>query len=293
MDRRSRGLTLGLALLAALAAPSALAAPPAWVVRGPAGQELWLLGSVHYLTDEDYPLPPLVDDLYSRAHALVMEIDLDDLDPGAAQAAFAAAALLPDGVSLEQRVTPDVYARTQAAARELGLALGPFRRYEPWLVALTLLQRQMAEHGYRPEAGIERYLLERAARDGKDVLGLEQVEAQVQVFDRLSPRDQQAVLEQTLEELDDADASLRELATAWRDGRLETLAAGLSEEFDAFPTLYDALVVERNEAWIDDIERLLDAGGGHLIVVGALHLVGEHNVPELLRARGLGVEPVH
>ena len=75
-----------LALLAALL-PAALASadPAAWRVTGRNGGEVTLLGSMHVLRASDYPLPPLVDQLYAQADTLVMELDLDDPKLGAQQ----------------------------------------------------------------------------------------------------------------------------------------------------------------------------------------------------------------
>jgi len=74
------------------------------------------------------------------------------------------------------------------------------------------------------------------------------------------------------------------------------LVAGLNErrnprvtlvhDFDKFPELYRSLIVDRNRKWADEIGALLDDDANYLIVVGALHLVGQDSVIELLRAHG-------
>ena len=94
------------------------------------------------------------------------------------------------------------------------------------------------------------------------------------------------MLEQTLNELDEADTEMAKLATAWRDGHLETLSEGLLADFKAFPGLYETLVKNRNASWVEPLERYLRDGRHYLVVVGALHLVGRDNVIDLLKARG-------
>src|SRR5690606_7875574 len=150
----------------------------------------------------------------------------------------------------------------------------------------------LAQSGIRADSGIERYLLGKAATDAKEVLGLETIDEQLAVFDGLPASEQQALLVQTLQEIESLGASVDELLDAWRDGRLDTLADELSAEFERFPALYDALVVARNRAWIDPLAAHLEAPEPRLVVVGALHLIGEHSVVDLLRERGLSVEPV-
>jgi uncharacterized protein YbaP (TraB family) len=278
-------------LLAALvAALPAAADPAAWRVRGADDAELFLLGSMHMLRESDYPLPAVVDELFEGADGLVMELDLDDLSPAAQQSAVLATAVLPPGTVLADVLREDVYSLAATRAAQLGIDLRLLERFEPWLVAITMLDQGMRSFGYRAERGIEQYLLGRARRAAKPIVGLETLEAQLAIFDELPPEFQQELLEQTLQELSDAETAMAQLTAAWRDGRLEELTEQLLADFAAFPGLYETLVTARNTAWIGTLERLLERGGSHLVVVGALHLVGPDNVVELLERQGYRVE---
>jgi hypothetical protein len=281
-----------VAALTCLCTAAAQADPAAWRVTGDGDGELWLLGSVHYLREQDYPLPGIVDELYRRADVLVMELDLDDLDPVQSQAKFLAAAMLPAGRELPDVLPMDVYALAAERAGAIGIDLALLERFEPWLVAVTMLDLGMGRLGYRAERGLEQYLLRKAEQDGKEILGLETLDAQIAVFDGLSAAEQQALLEQTLEELDAAETAMAQMISAWRAGRLDGLADTLMQEFASFPRLYDALVVDRNTNWLDSLAAFLEDPRPHLVVVGALHLVGEDNVIELLTARGFDVRAV-
>ena len=244
---------------------------------------------MHELRASDYPLPRSIDELYASAETLVMELDLDDLDAGAEQSTFLTAAMLPEGKTLSDVVAPPLYARTDREARSLGIDIATLERFEPWMVAVSLLELGTRRAGFEAERGIEQYLVGKARRDHKKVIGLETVEFQVGLFDGLSSRDQQALLEQTVEELGSAGTTLDMLARAWRDGALETATKELLGEFDGFPELYDKLVKDRNARWVPILERLLEDGRRYLVVVGALHLVGDDSVVALLRKRGYEV----
>ena len=68
--------------------------------------------------------------------------------------------------------------------------------------------------------------------------------------------------------------------------RAEWKKFGRSEaEYDR---MMDEMLYERNASWIEPIERLHAAGGG-FIAVGAMHLVGQRSVLDLLRQRGYKV----
>jgi uncharacterized protein YbaP (TraB family) len=171
-------------------------------------------------------------------------------------------------------------------SRELGVDLALLERFEPWFVAVTLLDQGMRKLGFQAERGLEQYLVGKSRRAGKEILGLETLAMQIGIFDSLSPSSQQAMLEQTLQELDEAETAMVDLAVAWRDGRLETLSDELLDDFDDFPGLYDMLVTERNTAWVGALERYLRDGRRYLVVVGALHLVGRDNLIDMLATRG-------
>lgn len=277
-----------LAATACLLSVSAWGNPAAWHVSGE-NSELWLLGSIHYLREQDYPLPPPIDELYQKADTLVMELDLDDLDLLAAQASFMAAGVLPDSRTLRTVLAPAVYELTESRAADLGLPLMLLEHLEPWLVALTLMDLGMSRLGYEASHGLEQYLLRRSLADGKEILGLESLGDQIGIFDSLSWAEQEALLLHTLTDLQAPEAAMAALLKAWRDGNLDELATELSANFEEFPKLQTALVGARNRRWAVKLEELLQGNGRYLVVVGALHLVGEDSVIELLSARGLDV----
>ena len=158
---------------------SAQAEPAAWRVTGEDTGELLLLGSIHYLRQEDYPLPSNIDELYQQADTLVMELDLDDLDTLSVENLFVEAGTLPPGSSLQTVLTPAVYELAETRSAEFGLDLAFATRLEPWLVAITLMDLGMNALGFNASRGLEQHLLRRATSDGKQVLGLETLEDQI------------------------------------------------------------------------------------------------------------------
>ena len=280
-----------LALLAA-ALPAGLAAadPAAWRMTGQNGSEVTLLGSMHILRPSDHPLPPTVDALINGADSIVMEIDLDDLDPIAQQRLVLETAMLPQGTVLKDVLDEDAYRLAEEHLGALGVDVNALERFEPWFLAITALDLGMRKLGFQSERGVEQYVVGRARASGKEIVGLETIEFQMGLFDALPREQQQALLEQTLDELDEGAVVLDKMVASWRAGELESLSAELFEEFDGYPGLYEKLVTKRNSSWVPLLEGMLADGNRHLVVVGALHLVGPGNVIELLKKRGLAVE---
>src|SRR5688572_24870122 len=185
---------LWLALLgSALPASLAAADPAAWRVTDGRGGELTLLGSMHVLRPTDYPLPPAIDSLVERTDLVVMEIDLDDIDAMAQQRTILQTAMLPQGTVLRDVVDEEVYRVVEQRVRELGVDLAGLERFEPWFLAITVLDLGMRKIGFQAERGVEQYVLGRAQAAGKEVVGLETLEFQLGLFDALPAEQQQAL----------------------------------------------------------------------------------------------------
>ena len=289
----SRGVLLCFLSFAAGLPPttSTLAEEPAssqrhslWSLKGK-HNTVYLLGSVHFLSPSEQ-IPPAMEAAYEDAEVIYMEIDMDDLDPLAVQrVAFELGTLAP-GETLEDRVRPEVYEKVARRARELGLAPELLERFKPWFAAPTLTQLHLMKMGLDPTAGIEQRLVRRATHDGKPILGLETYEEQVETLASLTPAQQQQFLLYSIEDSERATREIENMLRAWRAGDAAALAALLAEGMAKYPDIYGPLTVERNRKWIATIEELLDDEDDYLVVVGALHLVGEDSVIELLERKG-------
>jgi len=278
-----------LPLLAPLSAVADASTPVTlWQVDGERNQ-LYLLGSVHLLRESDYPLPDIIDKAYEDAEQLVMELDMDDLDPLRTQAAVTRLGLLPGGRTLVDVLGQDDYGRAKSLADELEIPLDLLAKSEPWLAAVTIEQMLLSRLGFNPAYGVEMVLAGKAREDGKGIDGLETVEEQLGFLDGLSADAQRDLLLQTLEQGREAGTLIEGMISAWKTGDTDYLEANILDEFEDYPELYSAIVSERNERWLDTLTELLDDDRDYLVVVGALHLIGSDGLPTLLEQRGVSV----
>jgi uncharacterized protein len=277
---------LGL-LLTCPQCPAAQSAPAhhaLWSLKGKTNT-VYLLGSVHFLAESEQ-LPSVVDDAYRDAEALLMEIDMDDLDPLEAQQTTLELGVLPPDQSLEQLLGAAAYAKVAAQAQDIGIEPELLNHFRPWLAAMTLVQLHLMKMGLDPNSGVERRLTARASADGKPIQGLETMRQQLGMLAQLPDKQQREFLLYSVEDTERATREIDELLTAWRQGDTVALAKLLQEGFDEYPDLYRPLTIDRNRRWIPSIEALLDERDDYLIVVGTLHLVGKQSVIELLEQRG-------
>lgn len=279
----------GFAPLASLADDHAL---PVWQIDGD-DNRIYLLGSVHLLREQDYPLPSRIEDVYADAEQLIMELDLDDLDEAKAQTLVTELGSIRNGSSLAELLGQADYEQASTLAAEINFPLQMLASVEPWLAAITIEQLMLQRIGFNPDFGIEAYFMKKAAEDGKEITGLEELSEQLGLLDSLSAEAQRTLLLQTLTDAADIAATMNELIDAWRVGDAAYLEANMLKDMQKFPELYDAIVVNRNRNWVESIEDLLDDDKDYLIVVGALHLVGEDSVPAMLAELGRPAVQLH
>ncbi|MDH3621439.1 MAG: TraB/GumN family protein [Gammaproteobacteria bacterium] len=259
-----------------------------WRITGEANS-VYLLGSIHLLREQDYPLPGVIDEAYGDADVVIMELDMDDMDPVYAQAAFNRAGVMTDGTTLQDLMGDDAYAEAAEFAAQLEIPLDMLAQSEPWLAALTVELLMLYRIGFNPELGVEMTVMQRATRDGKPIEGLETIDEQLAFLDGLPLDVQRKMLLQTLAEGAALHETIDDLIRAWHHGDTAALEEGLLESVGEQDTFTEVLIHDRNRRWAETIVGWLDDDQDYLVVVGALHLVGEQGVPALLDDRGFGI----
>jgi uncharacterized protein len=259
-----------------------------WRMHG-LSNRIYLLGSVHVLRAGDHPLPPVIDAAYADADTLVMEMDVDDVDPMEAHAVVTELGLIQDDRSLSDLMGPGPYAEAEAFATNVDIPLPMLASSEPWFAAVTVEQLMLTRLGFAPEYGVESHLAAKAGADRKEILGLETIRQQLGFLDNMSLEAQRALLLQSLEDSAEIEAIMDELIHAWRYGDLDFLEGRMLADMREHPELHDSIVAGRNRTWAEQIDAFAKEKDDYLIVVGALHLIGDDGVPALLRERGYTV----
>jgi uncharacterized protein YbaP (TraB family) len=282
-------LALALAGCAGAAEPPAAGKPLLWEVKS-STNSVYVLGSMHVATRDFYPLPQPVEDAYRKSDELVVEVDVTD------QAEMAKSIPLltyapPD--SLDQHVSPEVWKAVEAESAETKQDPATLKPLKPAMLASLLIVDALAKHGYDPQAGIDLHFLTSAHADSKRIVELESAEFQAGVLGGLTDEEGNAMLGDTLEEMrtGELQRSTDELAAAWKAGDAESIGRLLREanRDPASKKIFAKLFDERNPGMADKIATLASEPGHALVVIGAGHLTGDHNVLDLLKARGLQV----
>jgi uncharacterized protein YbaP (TraB family) len=281
---------LAVLLLAGSAAPlRAQSRNFAWKVTG--GQTaIYLVGSVHLLTKDFYPLNPGLENAYRDSDLLVEEVDINEMTGAGAQFAMLSRGMQPSSQPIDKVLSASTLALLTKKAADLSMPIEALKQFKPWMIALTLEALQWQKAGFDPELGLDKHFFEQAKKDGKAVQGLETVEYQISRFDEMPMELQDHLLAETLRTIDTEQANMSKLIESWRTGDAPAVERIVLKDLQQEPQLYQRLLVERNRNWMPKIDALFARRGRAMVVVGAAHLVGPDGLLAMLKAKGYRIE---
>lgn len=279
-----------LAIVLVLACTALQAAPRNFVFKATGAKGvIYLAGSVHLLSAKYYPLDPAFDRAFEASTTLVEELDMGEMLTQESQLAMLKRGLLPPGTSITTLLSTETLARAKTVIESLGMPAPPLFQFKPWMLAITLQSLQWQKAGFDADLGLDKHFYDRAKLQNKTVKGLETLEFQISRFDEMTPAEQEQMLIETMDELN-GDDTLAAVADAWKEGDVDTVERLAVKELRAQENLYQRLLVQRNMAWLPQIEALISPTTPAFVVVGAAHLVGPDGLLQMLKARGYTVE---
>lgn len=253
----------------------------------------YVFGTIHVGKPEFYPLNMPVTRALIAAKYLAVEADISN--QAAVAKDVAELAVYPSASKPEWRIPPALTQKLLPVLQKYGIPKEQAMMMKPWMLALTLSVFDAMQAGYDPRLAVDSYLLGFARSQKKTVVELEGLRKQFAIFTGMTVEQQHAFLEKTLEGLVGGESrqQIVMLVEAWAKADV----AGLENEWrksqqlltEADKFVFDKLFRERNLHMAARVEDYLRSGEIYFVAVGALHLVGERNVIELLKQRGYQV----
>ena len=250
---------------------------------------IYLLGSLHVLKPDAYPLATAIENAYAASQKIVFETDLAAMADPAVQMKMLTAGLYPEGQSLFQNLSAGTRQMLEKKIAELGLPAESFARFKPWFMAVTLGMLELQRMGFNPAYGIDMYFYGKAKQNEKTIGSLEPIDYQLDLLSNMNAQNQNSFLEQTLKDLELVTELAEDMVKFWQAGESDKLFRLLFKSFKDHPQIYDRLLIQRNQKWVTQIQALLQEADTTLVIVGAGHLVGPDSVVALLEKKGYTV----
>jgi uncharacterized protein YbaP (TraB family) len=262
----------GLLVAAAIAAATPAAAPatalparadPAMFMVRDADTTIYIFGTFHALDARTQWFKDDVRSAFERSDELVLET------------------LVPEG-------PPSNTAAGPQAQRLPALPVTPSASF---LATTRLAISAGRSQGMQVDNGADMVLRRTAEAEGKPVEGLETLESQLSMFNRMPapPAPAPAATQDAnpAPAMNSLSQSMAEMQSAWKRGDQSVFVRILSQLERGSPETYRMMFTERNARWADWIRARMQTPGTVFVAVGAGHLAGKDSV--LVRLAQLGI----
>jgi uncharacterized protein len=290
MRRFAACVTLAAAMTSAATAEQAPKKSFLWAITSTGAPPVYLMGSLHALTADYYPLSAAAERAFADAKVLIEEVDIDELTNPTSAMALLGKAMLTDGRTLDQLIAADLYKTVIERAEKAGLPAVAIQRMKPWMAAVSLTAPALKAAGFDTGLGVDQYFFNKARTAKMERRALETVAYQFDRLDQMPPAVQEAMLKSVIADLDTQLDNVKVIADAWASGDTATIEKLLLGALVESPDLYHRLLVERNRNWVEPVETCIKEKTACFVVVGAAHLVGPDSLVALLRKKGHTVE---
>ncbi|MGE7981712.1 TraB/GumN family protein [Solibacillus sp. NPDC093137] len=274
----------------------------AWIVEDE-DTKVYMLGSIHVGTPDMYPMHKKLTKAFDESDGLFVEANL--LDPTGMDY-YIEKAMFNDGRTIKDVVSEETYAKLQKVAAQLEMPIEELEIQKPWLLsnnfssmmmdgAFGLTAEEMAMHGVDMQFLLTAYLQQ------KPIYELEGINAQVDMFEALSPEAQEeslvAALDGILEPTEQSEEDVQLMAdwfTNWFKGDVEKFAESLTE-MEGDTSEFNQMLFGKRDA--DMAAKLVDVleeqKGTFFVVVGAGHFLVDKNIRYHLEQSGYEVKPFY
>ena len=281
VNRLVRLLTLPLVFMAA----SAQASSAVWLVEKD-GHRMYLGGTMHMLSADDYPLPRAYEQAYGESSRIVFETDISELSNPSFIMYMMSEVKFENGVSLRQKVSAETWQALEEFFTSRGVPMSSIEIFKPGMVALQMTMVELQRLGVSA-AGVDMHFYQRALTDGKPLGKLETAREQIAFLANMGAGQEDEMLLYSLADVERLPELWKTMTQAWRSGDLEWLDRELAQPMrEDFPEVFESLMVKRNNAWMPQLEAMSHTPEVEFVLVGAMHLSGEEGLLDMLAAQG-------
>jgi uncharacterized protein YbaP (TraB family) len=252
---------------------------------------VYLLGSIHLASNAVYPLPKPIDEAFAASKSMVVEVDINQIDPSSLTQYLSKGAY-SDGDTLWNHLKPETTAKVKKFLKAQETPPEFIGAFKPWLAGVMLPLIPMMKAGANNDNGIDKHFLD-LAKGKKKIEQAETADFQFKLLSSVPDSLGDVYVNYCIGETEKGKSDDLKLEKLWLSGDDVLLGEVMSQYPKELTSLMNALLRDRNPHMADVAEKYLKTGGGPcFFVVGAAHLVGPEGVVALLQKRGYTVSRV-
>lgn len=255
-----------------------------WMIESDQAR-VYLLGSIHVMRPNMYPLPEPINAAFAASDVAVFEVDMNKSSGVAARQLMQEKGLYAGHETIFTELSDETLKLLQAYFTSQGIDIAQFQRFRPWMLAVNIGMIELGKLGLDPSMGIDLHYQTRARQVGKTILALETFEEQIELLSGDTPAVQELGLKLSLQHLDETPEFIEMLIGGWARGDADGMYHAAAVDYERHPDLeaqFERLLDRRNEQMAEKIEGYLKTDQTYFVVVGALHMGGDNGLLSLL-----------
>jgi len=243
----------------------------------------YLMGTMHLKDHNAYTYAALAEKYLSKADGYAGEMHLDN----AAEADLHQYFKLPQGLLLSALYSKRQYQRMSSVFFKItGAKLEHLNDLKPMAIS-NIIAESYAYQDYG--LALDHHLWNHAVKMNKTLYGLESVQDQIDILQRIPLKHQISSLKQVLRNVSKYGRSITVLGDLYAKGNVHRLYR-LSKK--SLGLLKGIMLYDRNENMANRFE-VLNRDQSIFAAVGAAHLSGQYGMLHLLRKQGFVITPVY
>ncbi|WP_170234078.1 TraB/GumN family protein [Segetibacter aerophilus] len=243
----------------------------------------YLFGTIHLMCSGELKMPEMVKEKFNSTSELYLEIDMDDPNM---MTEMMAGMQMKDSSTLEKLMGNKFEKANSIFTTSTGMPLKMLNTAKPMLVMSMIYPSLLGCTPVSWESVFQTMAKEKTI----EVKGLEKLQDQIDVFEKIPYKVQSDMLVKTLLNIDSAKIEFHEMLDVYKKKDIDKMNI-LTNKQENFGEYTDILLSDRNHNWIPVIGEEAKKRPT-FFAFGAGHLGGENGVINLLRKAGFTVKPI-
>jgi uncharacterized protein len=245
-------------------------------------QPSYLLGTLKFMGEKEYKMPPVVERVLKSCSIFAIEDEVDHH----AQHELNKTIHFPKGQSLASVLSAEDYARVQVLFQnEFNVSKKVFtKKYAPLTpLALSITMTRLSLHEGLKYYDIE--LLKMAKYHGLEAYSLEPIDREAQAIRAFAMPDQVKALLLSINNFQAQADEYKNLEAAYIQGDIEKVFEYTFHPFESNEAFIEEFYTKRNKEWLPKLEKMFSEQRS-FVAVGVSHLEGENGLLNLMKSKG-------
>ena len=263
-----------------------------WKIQSKESKNIsYVFGTIHMIPKDKWLFNDKMQQAFDQCEEIIFEVDMNQLTDMSRMLEVLQMANMSGDTTLQDLLTTQDYEKVQNKLKESGMPIFLFEKMKPLFLTMFGGDMDMQFGNMDNMVSYEMKLNELATNQGKKTSGIETLEEQMSVVDKIPLPVQAQMLMRSFEDGASDSDDYQDMVQLYLDQNIDAMQESINDTNQLESKYMQYLLDDRNKRWINRIDNKIKSTT-FFLAVGAGHLAGENGVLELLKKSGYKVTPV-